>query len=121
MASIAHHYSFSYEPYARSGLNQSCCQAFLAMWDVSDVHRDIQEHLGIVSSSISRRIRGRSMYTIPRGDNEYATLVSPQQGAASAPASGFYQNNYDEVFVNYGAVNSSQSAKNDVNDSKPRL
>jgi hypothetical protein len=61
------------------------------------------------------------MYTIPRGDNEYATLVSPQQGAASAPASGFYQNNYDEVFVNYGAVNSSQSAKNDVNDSKPRL
>ncbi|KAJ3659490.1 hypothetical protein Zmor_011177 [Zophobas morio] len=121
MASIAHHYSFSYEPYARAGLHQSCCQAFLAMWDISDVHSDIQEHLGIVSSSISRRIRGRSMYTIPRGDNEYANLVSPQHGAASAPSSGFYQNNYDDVVVNYGAVSSSQTTKNDVDASKGRL
>lgn len=59
------------------------------------------------------------MYTIPRGDNEYASLVSPQQGATSAPTSGFYQNNYDEVFVNYGTVNASQATKND--DSKARL
>lgn len=48
MAAIAHHYSFSYQPYARSDTTQSCCAAFLAMWDVSDVQRDIQEHLGIV-------------------------------------------------------------------------
>lgn len=48
MAAIAHHYSFSYKPYVRSGASQSCCSAFLAMWDISDVQRDIQEHLGIV-------------------------------------------------------------------------
>ena len=61
------------------------------------------------------------MYTIPRGDNEYANLVSPQHGAASAPSSGFYQNNYDDVVVNYGAVSSSQTTKNDVDASKGRL
>ncbi|XP_018572602.1 transmembrane protein 184C [Anoplophora glabripennis] len=111
LAAIAHHYSFSYEPYVRPGLqNQSCCAAFLAMWDISDVHTDIREHLGIVSSSISRRIRGRSMYSIPRGDDEYSSLVSPR-GAHSAPNPGFYQNDSDELVVNYGTVNSSQPAK----------
>lgn len=48
MAAIAHHYSFSYLPYQRSDATQNWCRAFLAMWDVSDVGRDIQEHLGIV-------------------------------------------------------------------------
>lgn len=48
MAAIAHHYSFSSAPYVQSGENQSCCRSFLAMWDVSDMHRDIQEHIGIV-------------------------------------------------------------------------
>ncbi|KAJ8973432.1 hypothetical protein NQ317_016715, partial [Molorchus minor] len=67
LAAIAHHFCFSCEPYVRPGsTSQSCCAAFLAMWDISDVRTDIREHLGIVSSSISRRLRGRSMYTIPR-------------------------------------------------------
>lgn len=48
MAAIAHHYSFSYKPYVTTRASQSCCSAFLAMWDISDVQRDIQEHLGIV-------------------------------------------------------------------------
>ncbi|KAJ8940437.1 hypothetical protein NQ318_007137 [Aromia moschata] len=103
---------FSYEPYARPGSNnQSCCSAFLAMWDVSDVHTDIREHLGIVGSSISRRIRGRSMYTIPRGEDEYSNLVSPR-AAESAPNPGIYQGECDELYVNnYGTVSSSQPAK----------
>lgn len=49
MAAVAHHYSFSYKQYVDSEPSQNCCQAFLAMWDVSDVQRDIQEHIGIVS------------------------------------------------------------------------
>lgn len=119
MAAIAHHYSFSYQPYARSGATQSCCAAFLAMWDVSDVQRDIQEHLGIVGgclmpfilgcmllisksflgSSISRRIRGRSMYTLARGENEYSNLVPK---ASSVPSGGLYQNDNDEF--SYGSI-----------------
>lgn len=50
MAAIAHHYSFSYKPYVRPGSSQSCWAAFFAMLDVSDVQRDIQEHLGIVGT-----------------------------------------------------------------------
>ncbi|ERL91943.1 transmembrane protein 184C [Dendroctonus ponderosae] len=103
LAAIAHHYSFSYLPYVSPETRpQTCCSAFLAMWDISDVGRDVQEHLGIVTSSISRRIRGRSMYSIPRGNDEYQHLVSPRAGQ-SVPAD-FYQN-FDEVVVNYGTVN----------------
>ncbi|KAF7274176.1 hypothetical protein GWI33_013148 [Rhynchophorus ferrugineus] len=106
LAAIAHHYSFSYQPYVRPGTRQqSCCSAFLAMWDISDVQRDIQEHIGIVGSSISRRIRGRSMYSIPRGTDEFSNLISPRAGQ-SAPAPGFYQSDYDDFVINYGTVTS---------------
>ncbi|CAG9832308.1 unnamed protein product [Diabrotica balteata] len=113
LAAIAHHYSFSYEQYLMPGSpsrNQSCCSSFLAMWDISDVHTDIREHIGIVSSSISRRIRGRSMYSIPRGEDEYANLVS-SRGAHSMPNPGYYQNDSEDIIVNYGTVSSSQTAK----------
>ncbi|XP_044748080.1 transmembrane protein 184C [Coccinella septempunctata] len=96
MAAIAHHYAFSYEPYVVPGSKQSCCQAFLAMWDVSDVQSDIQEHLGIVGSSISRRIRGRNMYTVPRGSD----LESPNLMCTSAPG-GLYQSECDGFVINY--------------------
>nr|XP_022904394.1 transmembrane protein 184C [Onthophagus taurus] len=102
MAAIAHHYSFSYKPYIRPGSSQSCCTAFFAMLDVSDVHRDIQEHLGIVGSSISRRIRGRSMYTMTRGEDEYSNLVPK---SSSAPTGGLYQNESEEQF-SYGSIES---------------
>lgn len=106
MAAIAHHYSFSYEDYVSPGCNQSCCQAFMAMWDFSDVQNDITEHLGIVGSSISRRIRGRNMYSIPRGyDDEHRNLVS-----ISAP-DGLYQNEVDELVINYGSVDQGLSKK----------
>lgn len=135
MAAIAHHYSFSYKPYIRSGLSsQSCCGAFLGMFDVSDVQRDITEHLGIVGSSISRRLRGRSMYSLARGgvveDDEWATLVTNDQHqqqhhqllpqtstnqyqpqtlravAASAPVTSLYQrsDSAEALLLTYGAV-----------------
>ncbi|XP_023013871.2 LOW QUALITY PROTEIN: transmembrane protein 184C [Leptinotarsa decemlineata] len=111
LAAIAHHYSFSYKEYiSRGSRNQSCCSAFLAMWDVSDVQSDIREHLGIVGSSISRRLRGRSMYTIPRGNNEFDPLVAlAVHGAPSLP--NYYQSNCDELIVNYGTVSASQPIK----------
>ncbi|KAL3266773.1 hypothetical protein HHI36_010931 [Cryptolaemus montrouzieri] len=103
LAAIAHHYAFSYEPYVVPGSKQSCCQAFIAMWDVSDVQSDIQEHFGIVGSSISRRIRGRNMYTIPRGTDQ----DSPSSVSTTAPGS-LYQNECDEFVINYGTITSIQ-------------
>lgn len=50
----------------------------------------------ISGSSISRRIRGRSMYTIPRGDDEMSRLIS--RTASSAPASTFYQSEYEDTY-----------------------
>lgn len=54
----------------------------------------------LLGSSISRRIRGRSMYSIPRGDDEFANLVS--RPATSAPTAGLYQN--DDPLLNYGTI-----------------
>lgn len=55
LAAIAHHYSFSYKafiPRKEDAVDihdtMGCWQAFAAMWDVSDVHRDLREHIGVV-------------------------------------------------------------------------
>lgn len=113
MAAVAHHYSFSHKQYINEDSSQNCCQAFLAMWDVSDVQHDIQEHLGIVSSSISRRIRGRSMYNFARGSDESANLVS--RPSTSAPTDmGLYQNDDEELFMKYGAVDNVRNSAGNV-------
>lgn len=62
------------------------------MWDVSDVHNDIKEHLGVVGSSLSRRIRGRGAYQQAWGSaNERTSLLpdAPATTARSAPACSF--------------------------------
>ena len=55
IAAIAHYYSFSHKPFiieSDDGPRQSnCYEAFLSMWDVSDMKDDVLEHakiLGIV-------------------------------------------------------------------------
>ncbi|KAJ2950459.1 hypothetical protein O0L34_g8702 [Tuta absoluta] len=86
LAAIAHHYSFSYKPFVSPlDATPSCLGSFLAMWDVSDVKRDISEHLGVVGSSFSRRLRGKSMYHMTRGYDESSRLVTDQPAAFSAP------------------------------------
>lgn len=83
LAALAHHYSFSYKSYElnvpisslSSGLSNSMNRnsngpwysALLNMLDISDVHQDVSEHLGVVGSSLSRRFRGRTTYQMPRG------------------------------------------------------
>lgn len=63
------------------------------MWDVSDVHNDIKEHLGVVGSSLSRRIRGRSAYQQAWGSATERTSLLPETIAVtasrSAPACSF--------------------------------
>lgn len=86
LAAIAHHYSFSYKPYVSPlDPSPSCLGSFLAMWDVSDVKRDISEHLGVVGSSFSRRLRGKTMYHMTRGYDESSRLVSDPVASSSAP------------------------------------
>lgn len=83
LAALAHHYSFSHQPYElnipvsslgvgmgtsiNGGSNGSWYNALLNMLDISDVHQDVSEHLGVVGSSLSRRLRGRTTYQMPRG------------------------------------------------------
>ncbi|XP_050362628.1 transmembrane protein 184C [Nymphalis io] len=86
LAAIAHHYSFSYKPFVSPlDPSPSCLGSFLAMWDVSDVKRDISEHLGVVGSSFSRRLRGKSMYHMARGYDESSRLVGEPVPSSSAP------------------------------------
>ena len=50
LAAIAHHYAFSYKAYVDMAAEQpNCCESFLQMWDVSDVKKDLEEHIGVMS------------------------------------------------------------------------
>jgi hypothetical protein len=107
LAAVAHHYSFSYKPYVNVAAGQrSCCAAFLAMWDISDVQRDIKEHLGVVGSSLSRHIRGRGMYRYAGASaTESSRLLVPESG----PAPGDFYNSAPARLGNDGQLSSYDS------------
>ncbi|KAF7386431.1 hypothetical protein HZH68_013563 [Vespula germanica] len=99
LAAVAHHYSFTYKPFVNLAQSQAWWDAFRAMWDVSDVHNDIKEHLGVVGSSLSRRIRGRSAYQQAWGSATERTSLLPEAAAVmprSAPACSFSSYNTAE-------------------------
>ncbi|XP_039440302.1 transmembrane protein 184C [Culex pipiens pallens] len=90
VAALAHHYSFSYKPYelnipvggfGSSGASingqghGSWYSALLNMLDISDVHQDVSDHLGVVGSSLSRRFRGRTTYQMARGGSSSCESV----------------------------------------------
>ncbi|KAL0273038.1 UNVERIFIED_CONTAM: hypothetical protein PYX00_005814 [Menopon gallinae] len=86
LAAIAHHYSFSYKPFIPRKMDSGgvedtlgCWDAFAAMWDVSDVHRDLREHIGVVGSSLSRTIRGQHGYKSLATEN--SSLLVPSNDA----------------------------------------
>lgn len=57
LAAVAHHFSFSYRPYVDMAQEQQgCCFAFLHMWDVSDVRRDVAEHIHVIGSTVRRGV-----------------------------------------------------------------
>uniref|UniRef100_A0A1I8N2D5 Organic solute transporter Ostalpha n=1 Tax=Musca domestica TaxID=7370 RepID=A0A1I8N2D5_MUSDO len=68
IAAVAHIYSFPHHPFHINSPqywnnpNHNWCRAFLSMIDISDIQEDVTEHLGVVSSSISRRFQGRNSY-----------------------------------------------------------
>lgn len=93
IAAIVHKYSFPHEPYHINipdyGNNQTWFSSLSQMWDMSDVRHDVTEHLGVVGSSLSRRLRGRNAYYLTRG-TESAYLMSNNEATSSG-----YQNGYN--------------------------
>ncbi|KAJ8676522.1 hypothetical protein QAD02_012309 [Eretmocerus hayati] len=88
LAAVAHHYSFSYKPFVNLAQNQAWWEAFRQMCDISDVHNDIKEHLGVVGSTLTRRIRGRNDYQQSwSGVNEKTSLLLTDTIAATAARS----------------------------------
>ncbi|CAD6238102.1 GSCOCG00008392001-RA-CDS [Cotesia congregata] len=103
LAAVAHHFSFSHKPYVNLAQSQAWWDAFRAMWDISDVHNDIKEHLGVVGLSLSRRIRGRSNYQETWGSATERTSLLPDQiqvipGSKNLPSCSVTE--YDPSYFN---------------------
>lgn len=87
IAAIAHKYSFPHRPFHINIPNYTVAsgrtwfQSCWAMCDVSDVHADVSDHFGVLGSSMVRRLRGRTDYSVPRGANEAAHLIPGQGGS----------------------------------------
>ncbi|KAF6216109.1 hypothetical protein GE061_000447 [Apolygus lucorum] len=78
LAAIAHHYCFSHDPYINDLVEKrTVCDAFVAMWDVSDIQADLKDHIGAIGSSLKpsgfkceemselrREIKGGRTFTI---------------------------------------------------------
>uniref|UniRef100_A0A0A9VVG3 Transmembrane protein 184C n=1 Tax=Lygus hesperus TaxID=30085 RepID=A0A0A9VVG3_LYGHE len=81
LAAIAHHYCFSHDPYVNDLVEKrTLCDAFIAMWDVSDIQADLKDHIGAIGSSLSninRKLRSQSSQ-----DGETSALISPSSSDA---------------------------------------
>lgn len=118
-------YSFPHEPYhiniADYGDDRSWLNRLAAMWDMTDVQQDVTEHLGVVGSSISRRLRGRTSYHLTRGSE--TDHLMPSNLASSSCYQGYNLSASDSdastsTYKNqYGALNSSDDRiANKTND-----
>ncbi|XP_054741665.1 transmembrane protein 184C isoform X1 [Anastrepha obliqua] len=96
IAAVAHIYSFPHHPFHINSPqywnnpNHNWCRAFLSMMDISDMQQDVTEHLGVVSSSISRHFQGRSNYQplsrgTRRSSGETEYLISKRQDSDNNP------------------------------------
>lgn len=98
IAAIAHHYSFPHEPFHHNipnyGTHTTWYNGLLAMLDISDIQQDVTEHIGVVGSSLSRRLRGRTMYQMPRGGETDYLIQTPNLGDAGG-------NNCYQSGINY--------------------
>lgn len=81
IAAIAHYYSFSHKPYiieSEDGPRQSnCCEAFLSMWDVSDMKDDVLEHAKILGKTVKKTVSKSKVRST--NDTERTPLVRDSQ------------------------------------------
>lgn len=118
IAALAHKYSFPHDPYHINipdyGQDTSWYSALKALIDLTDVSQDVTEHLGVVGSSLSRRLRGRTAYQMTRGRSETVYLMTNsmtssgmstsqtgyqgyEQSDSDASTSGLHRNRYGSV------------------------
>uniref|UniRef100_T1JIJ2 Transmembrane protein 184C n=1 Tax=Strigamia maritima TaxID=126957 RepID=T1JIJ2_STRMM len=92
LAAIAHLYAFSYRPYVDPEAEQvPCCDSFWSMWDVSDVHRDIKDHIRVVGSTVKRQVtRIRTSESV---EDERTRLISsgPHRALEQPGSTSHYQ------------------------------
>uniref|UniRef100_A0A7G3AUV0 Putative organic solute transporter ostalpha n=1 Tax=Lutzomyia longipalpis TaxID=7200 RepID=A0A7G3AUV0_LUTLO len=101
LAAIAHHYSFPHEPFhiniPHFNSDRNWVSALASMMDFSDVQQDVSEHLGVVGSSLSRRLRGRTAYQMARGTTEHDYLISTGINPPEGGPSTYYQSGLRDV------------------------
>ncbi|KAF8568298.1 hypothetical protein P879_07265 [Paragonimus westermani] len=60
-AALAHHFSFSHQPYVDPDAAEvNCCTSWWSMWDVSDMRRDVFEHVRHVGEFVLIDVRAFS-------------------------------------------------------------
>lgn len=114
IAALAHKYSFPHDPYHINipdyGNDRSWTSALRALLDLTDVQQDVTEHLTVVGSSLSRRLRGRTSYHMTPDRPETAHLMTksmtssgmatsqyPYETDSDASTSGVHRNRYGSV------------------------
>lgn len=115
IAAIAHKYSFPHQPYhiniPNYGNDRTWFNSLAPMWDLTDVGQDLSDHIGVVGSSLSRRLRGRTAYQLTRGTSETDRLMTNNANLGSmAYQTGYIQSASDSDGSNanhYGAMSSS--------------
>lgn len=127
IAALAHKYSFPHDPYHINipdyGNDRSWYSALKALIDISDISQDVTEHLGVVGSSLSRRLRGRTAYQMTRGRSEQVYLMTNSMTSSGMSQSGYQgyepsdsDGSTSNLYRNkYGSVEEipSQESKND--------
>ncbi|KAH8871381.1 Transmembrane protein 184C [Schistosoma japonicum] len=80
IAAIAHHFSFSWTPYVDPNSEPTnCCQSWQSMWDISDMRRDVVEHVRHVGHSV-RHFNHSSDHRLLRCQNRlrsHNSVMSP--------------------------------------------
>lgn len=80
LAALAHKYSFPHDPYHINipdyGNERTWASALIDVFSLSDVQQDVSEHFGVLGSSLSRRLRGRTAYHLTPGVSESEHLMS---------------------------------------------
>lgn len=123
-------YSFPHKPFHLNlpqYANRSWYSGLCTILDISDVQEDVGEHFGVVSSSLSRRFRGRTSYQMSHGgySSESQYLIGPSsstqcyQSGIDVGQPTSITNTSNTSKLGHGAVENASNLENvDINIAK---